>query len=629
MKKLLLMSLIFGIALAGFSQNRAVVSEKLKNYAVKKGEPIHFSSDFSKVPGVPAYKSTTLVEEDIIGATRYDLQTNTSTQNRIHYYEDGTVAGTWTMGFVDPSFADRGTGYNYFDGSNWEPAPTIRIESMRTGWPSYAPYGENGELVMSHDFGPAPAGDPGTLVLNKRNAKGTGIWVESVFSGPGVEISWPRTTTSGIDNSIIQVLSITWPTPNGGPVYEGLDGAILYSRSSDGGATWDPENEILDGMTSDDYFGFSADDYEWAASDGDNIAFLVGDSWFDFFLMKSTDGGDSWEKTVIWENPYPFFNTGAPVATDTFYCVDGSHHLAFDSQGMVHAVFGINRAYSDGAGTFWFPGVGGIGYWNESMPTFSNNLNALSPYGDPGSELIEDYNLIGWAQDINQNGTIDVLAEWGTYYIGFSGMPQIVIDDNDNKYVIFTSVTETFDNGLQNYRHIWARGNYGDVYWGQFYDLTGDLVHIFDECVFPSVASLTDDYFHLVYQSDNEPGLAVRGDEDPYGDNNMNYMKVMKSDIIGTGVEESTFPILSEDVSQNYPNPFTGKSWVNVNIRQNTSLTLEVTNILGEVVYSIPEKQVHTGALRLEIDASNFTSGIYFYTIKAGEAVVTKKMIVD
>ena len=92
------------------------------------------------------------------------------------------------------------------------------------------------------------------------------------------------------------MLYITWPEANGGPIYEGMDGALLYSRSSDGGASWDYEHELLEGMTADDYLGISADNYEWAESKGDNVAFLVGDFWTDLFLMKSMDGGDTWTK---------------------------------------------------------------------------------------------------------------------------------------------------------------------------------------------------------------------------------------------------------------------------------------------------------------------------------------------
>ncbi|MCD4681636.1 MAG: T9SS type A sorting domain-containing protein [Bacteroidales bacterium] len=625
MKKLLLFVLMLGITISGFTQNRATVSKELRDYSIRKARYVRPPSEFSKSPTIPSYKADFIPEEEIIGNTFYDLQSNTSNQNRFHVYPDGTMAGVWTFGLDFPNFAgDRGTGYNYYDGSTWGPYPTERIESLRTGWPSYAPYGENGELVVSHDFG------AGTLIVLTRDQKGTGTWSEDVFEGPAATpISWNRSTTSGINNSVIQTLCITWPEANNGSIYQGLDGALLYSRSADGGATWDPEHEILDGISSNEYVGFSADMYEWAATDDDNIAFLVGDSWRDFVLMKSDDGGDTWDKTVIWENPYPMFNPAQPTPTDTFYCVDGSHHLAYDSDGMIHVVFGINRSYSDGTGSFWFPGVGGIGYWNENRPTFSNDMDALCPLYDncSYSELVEDYSLIGWTQDINNNGTIDVLDDWGTYYLGFSSMPQITINDQDNIYIVFTSVTETYDNGTQSYRHMWSRfSGYGD-FWGPFTDLTSDLVHIFDECVFPSIASTSDDYYYLIYQTDTEPGLAVRGDEDPYGEI---LIRFMKADILEVWVgDEDNTTIFDYDVLQNYPNPFTGTSTVKVNVRHTSPLTLEVVNMMGQMVYSVDAGIAQPGMNKITIDGTKLTPGIYFYTVKAGEAEITKKMIVE
>ncbi len=48
------------------------------------------------------------------------------------------------------------------------------------------------------------------------------------------------------------------PVANGGVEYEGQDGAITYSRSSDGGETWEIQHEILPCMGADDFPGFSA-----------------------------------------------------------------------------------------------------------------------------------------------------------------------------------------------------------------------------------------------------------------------------------------------------------------------------------------------------------------------------------
>ncbi|MBN3036696.1 MAG: hypothetical protein JW861_14015, partial [Bacteroidales bacterium] len=79
--------------------------------------------------------------EEQIGTTRYDHQANGTLSNRITMFDDGAIGAVWTMGFQEPSFPDRGTGYNYSDGTSWGPLPTQRIESVRTGWPTYAQAG--------------------------------------------------------------------------------------------------------------------------------------------------------------------------------------------------------------------------------------------------------------------------------------------------------------------------------------------------------------------------------------------------------------------------------------------------------------------------------------------------------
>ncbi len=66
-------------------------------------------------------------QDIVVGNTWYDLQSNSSMAQRIYAYDDGTIGATWTRGVQSPpSYPDRGTGYNYYDGSSWGPAPTDR-----------------------------------------------------------------------------------------------------------------------------------------------------------------------------------------------------------------------------------------------------------------------------------------------------------------------------------------------------------------------------------------------------------------------------------------------------------------------------------------------------------------------
>ena len=344
--------------------------------------------------------------------------------------------------------------------------------------------------------------------------------------------------------------------------------------------------------------------------------------------MKSSDGGNTWSKTVIWEHPYPLFNPALPFETDTFYCVDGAHHLAFDSEGMVHVVFGINRARASDTQTFWFPLVDGVGYWNENRPTFSSDMNALNPYGEPGTELEENYSLIGWMQDVDGSGTLEILEEVGAYFVGASSMPQIVITDEDELLVVYSSVTENYNNSEQNYRHLWARYSPDGDLWGKFVDLNTDLIHIIDECVFPSIASKADDYLYLIYQTDDLPGLALRGDLDPYSNNTIWFLKEDLDELF-VGKTENQFAVYDYDVLQNYPNPASEITTVTVNIRKETSFKIDVMNMIGQKVMTVDAGSVKPGMNQVELNVSNLIPGIYFYTVKAGDAEVTKKMMVE
>jgi len=628
MKRILLSFFVLGFVISSFAQTRVVAPANLRNKTVVRvpatAETMNFQNNGAIVTAPVNYDN--LLDETTIGDTWYDLQSNTSMQNRIVKFDDGTIGAMWTFSADDQgTFDDRGAGYNYFDGNNWGPYPTERIEAAKTGWPAYDAYGENGEVYVAH-YGTAADG----LAIGIRDQKGTGTWqLGNILGPPEVpELLWPRMATGGVDNSVIHLLPLTAPVANGGAIYNGIDGAILYSRSTDGGMTWDPENELLDDMNSDYYLAFSGDTYEIDAR-GDVVAFLAGDSWTDLVMMKSTDGGDTWTKTVIWENPYPLFDPAAPIVTDTFYCADGAHDLAIDQNGMVHVAFGINRALSDGAQLSWFPLVDGLGYWNENRPTFSDDHHSLDPYGDPASELVEDYSLVGWAQDVNNNGTWDILGEVGLYYIGTSSMPTITVDDQNRVYIVYAGITETFDNGIQDYRHLWARGsNNSGNFWGGFVDLTSSLIHIFDECVFPSMATNSDDYLYLTYQVDTEPGLHVRGDEDPIGLNNINFMKVAKSEI-PTGIKEVNNAFGKYDVSEVSPNPVSGAAKINVNVHNTTNLSLEVTNMTGQLVMVVDKGQVTPGMSTIDINSSLLANGVYFCTVKAEGVSVTKKMIVE
>lgn len=94
------------------------------------------------------------------------------------------------------------------------------------------------------------------------------------------------------------------------------------------------------------------------------------------------------------------------------------------------------------------------------------------------------------------------------------------------------------------------------------------------------------------------------------------------------GVEDlETNAITSVD--QNYPNPFSNNTTINVNLSEQADLSLEVTNLVGQKVFEINKGVVNAGSYDFVLNADNFTNGVYFYTVRANNNQVTKKMIVE
>src|SRR5689334_14186622 len=82
------------------------------------------------VPDKIAYSSGSVRDaETIIGTTKYDVQTNRAVHSRLITNADGTLSAAWTTSCdATGGWADRGTGYNYFDGTSWLTSDCNRIE---------------------------------------------------------------------------------------------------------------------------------------------------------------------------------------------------------------------------------------------------------------------------------------------------------------------------------------------------------------------------------------------------------------------------------------------------------------------------------------------------------------------
>ena len=95
-----------------------------------------------------------------------------------------------------------------------------------------------------------------------------------------------------------------------------------------------------------------------------------------------------------------------------------------------------------------------------------------------------------------------------------------------------------------------------------------------------------------------------------------------------TGVQKVKLNIPSNfEVSQNYPNPFNPVTNINIKIAHENSIFLRIFNINGETVEEKNYSDKPAGEYVIQLDGSNWSSGVYFYSIKVGDRKMTKSMI--
>ena len=88
------------------------------------------------------------------------------------------------------------------------------------------------------------------------------------------------------------------------------------------------------------------------------------------------------------------------------------------------------------------------------------------------------------------------------------------------------------------------------------------------------------------------------------------------------------FSFLTEfSLEQNYPNPFNPTTSIKYAISSKQFAQLKIYDILGNEVTTLVNEEKPAGNYEVNFDASKFSSGVYFYQLKAGNFISTKKMI--
>ena len=97
--------------------------------------------------------------------------------------------------------------------------------------------------------------------------------------------------------------------------------------------------------------------------------------------------------------------------------------------------------------------------------------------------------------------------------------------------------------------------------------------------------------------------------------------------VFSNTVEVEVNPPLTFALEQNYPNPFNPSTLVKYSIAKDAMVNISVYNAIGEKVATLVNGLQQAGRYEVNFNAGNLTSGVYFYSIEAGDFKAVRKML--
>ncbi len=342
------------------------------------------------------------------------------------------------------------------------------------------------------------------------------------------------------------------------------------------------------------------------------------DSTNGLIVYKTTDGGSNWTKLGR-----PSLSLLDPLlANGGFFCTSAfENDVVVDKNNNLHTVFGVG-AYAGGGSISTAAGNWAIfdistpdqgGTWKATLVAKPETFRGV--YGD-GSVT---------HPTVNEDSRPQASRSWDGSKLFFTWFDTDTItygSAGGNTFPDMHSIGYDVDADMWtaevNHTELSGTSADGGSYFGNvsYYTINNGT----DECI-PMVAGsmvtppLSTDLtlsFHYI------SGACMSG-----------YSNTITSTPLGVWQGQHDPAASTFNVSGNYPNPYTGKTAVDVTLAKATDVTIEITNAIGQVLSTATYKNLHSGVNTLTVDGSSLSKGLYFYTVKAGSNVVTRTMSVE
>ena len=542
MKKLFTLVLVMAMAITSFAQVKSISHKSVKAEAAQAVKLSGMEENNTNFPA-STRSIMTAPEETELSFSSYDWQSNASARNFTAVWPDGYAVMCYTQATAQ-GFGDRGTGLAIWDPAvgDWE-FTEARVEGVKTGFGSIARYKENGLVVAAHT-----ASDLRIFLVEDfregNRSFGEGI---TLPMAEGVDGTHPAVQCSGENLDKVNVLAANFQ--NATPYY---NEAIFYWRYENG--TWTKQCELLPNLDATHITDGGTNNYHFMLYDPakpNRVAFVLDTPRADGKVVISEDNGDSWTDRVFYQHP------GIDVTYEGSFLCPRWVDAHFDADDNVNIVYEWNGSSGEPTSGSYYPTLGGVGFWSETLP---KNEMCIGGIGEVGQPFIMDSTYIEWDlyrsewywsdaehdplpeyfgelmildEDMNvvpYDGEMPETYYWinleqkdhGAYNSGIAAFPSMAMD-GDRRIAVWSMIAGDcnsvyFDGTNSQYRLFGSVSVDGGQTWSMPVHLITDIMDIYDEMVYPQVIPFVysdagGDYIWVCYQNDQETGTFVQDDE--------------------------------------------------------------------------------------------------------------------
>lgn len=452
--------------------------------------------------------------------------------------------------------------------AQWVNETRLTNDPNHSWYPTIAASGENIHVAWEEYR------DGNQEIYYKRSLNGGANWSSDIRLTNHFEISWFPSITVSSGN----IIHLVWQEKRDGNF------EIYYKRSTNNGTNW----------SSDVNLNNAPQDGSWPmiTANGDILHLVWSDlrnGYSQIFYKKSTNAGLNWSSDL-------------PISTGTSI----SHWPAVSAAGS--NVYVTWHDYRDGNKEIYFKrSADGGASWGPDVRLTNQFADSENPVVSSQGNNV----FIAWmdTRDFNKEIYFKISTD-----AGLNWQSDLRLTDNSavSEYpriaVGSSSIHVIWEDSRDGNKEIYYKTSFDGTTWASDYRLTNNPAASSFSALCVSGANL-----HVCFEDSRDGNYEIYHKSNPTGN--------------PVGLIQNTESVKNFQLEQNYPNPFNPSTTIKFSVPKEGYTAIKVYDVKGQLVKTLVNQRIIVGSYSVDFNASELSSGVYFYTLEAPDYRQTKRMV--